>query len=736
MMLSKIRFIFIILIIMIFIAACQTQKSSDTLEKEIELTSESEFIIENNEDTVETIPAFDVNSVLYENAIQNDEPVIDIFYNENIYAFYGDKIKIFDFTTKAEMQTIHLEGLEDVNVPVVVSELNPISDEPDVTENKSKTYVTTFTIYKNEYYVISNTTENTKNITKILRFDSNGRFINEYPIQIDNLAEKIEIQNDMAVILSINVDSIQEPLPYYDLTVFNLLEQKQSKVDLNKVQAVTMNYNNKATIATIEEDNQNSNLQIIDLKTLQIEKEANVDMKYIMDLSFYDNKLYILTLSDVFNIDIDLATSTTSLLNNYVKGTHNRRLKIYKDAFVIMHSSNNILLYDFNVLERKEVDSKPYTLTFLTPYDTNSSNYIFRDYINDLKKKYPNINLVTLDLINTNEIHLDEYNEKVAKKLMANDTDFDLYFAYDNDNLIKSDYYVDLSQYKQIDQNLDNMLPGIKNLMSYNNKLFGVPINITFRGLSYHAEELNSLELQFPSGTWTISDFNDFAVKNKDIIEREQKPLLNVPHVLTIDSMFNNSFYVSYLQGAELSSEDLAFQFERLKNMVEENLIRIDPNFKGDAIIFERNFNSLSEAEPHLAPVVANENCKYLASIDYVALNPSSPNKELAAELLATFTDSEIRKKSIFQEIGMQIQYNSSQLDSIEIPNIFNIYNELDRFDSFTLYKELLKQSYRNINYEGAAEFGYLFEEYMNGKRTAKSAADEIIQRLNMMKYE
>jgi hypothetical protein len=736
MRLPKKRYILIVLIIMIIMTACQSKENYNNVENDDKLTSKSELNTDENTKEVETIPAFDVNSVLYENAIQNKETVIDIFYNENIYAFYGDKIKIFDFITKKEIQTIHLEGLEDVKVPVVVNDLKPISDETDEGESKSNTYVTAFTVYKNEYYVMSNTTENTQSVTKILRFDSNGKFIDEYPIQIDNLAEKIEIQNDTAVILSVNVASIQEPLPYYDLTVYNFLEKKLSKIDLNKVQAVTMTDNNKAAIATIGEDNQNSKLQIIDFGAMQIEKELDVDMKYIMDLNYYDNKLYILTVSDVFSIDIDLTMPTTLLLNNYVKGTYNRRLKIYKDTFVILHSSNNTLLYDFKALERKEVDSKPYTLTFLTPYDTNSTNYIFGDYINDLKKEYPNINLVTLDLINTNEIPLDEYNEKVAKKLMAKDIDFDLYFAYDNDNLIKSDYYVDLSQYKQIAHNLDNMLPGMKDLMSYNNKLFGVPINISFGGFSYHTVDLNGLIVQFPGGKWNISDFYDFAIKNKDIIEREQKPLLNVPHVLTIDSMFNNSLYVSYLQGAELNSEDLAFQFEILKKMVDEKLIYIDSNYKGDAIIFDRYINSLAEAEPHLAPVVANENCKYLASIEYVALNPSSPNKELAAELLATFTDFEIRKKSIFQEIGMQTKYSAGRFDSIEIPNIFHDYTELDSFDSFSLYKKMLEQSYRNINFEGAVEIGYLFEDYMNGKRTAKSAADEIIQRLNMIKYE
>jgi hypothetical protein len=118
-----------------------------------------------------------------------------------------------------------------------------------------------------------------------------------------------------------------------------------------------------------------------------------------------------------------------------------------------------------------------------------------------------------------------------------------------------------------------------------------------------------------------------------------------------------------------------------------------------------------------------------------VALNPSSQNKELAAELLAAFTDSEIRKKSIFQDISIMLQYGR-QLDHIEVPSIFHNYTELDRFESHKLYRELLEKSDRNIEFQGRAEIGYLFEEYMNGKRTATSAADEIIQRLDMIKYE
>jgi ABC-type glycerol-3-phosphate transport system substrate-binding protein len=714
---------------------CQSKGNADPVKGEEELPKE---INTNVEETLhisaDEIPAFDVNSVLYENAIENKEPVVDIFYYENIYAFYGKEIKVFDFDTKEELQTITLEGLEDVNFPIYQTDLTPLTEETKNSETKSNTYVTAFTVYNNEYYVISDTTENTKTVTKILRFDNNGKLLHEYPIQIDNLAEKIVIKNDKAMILSVNIESIQEPLPYYDLTIYNFIEQTQAKVDVNKVWAVTLTDNNKAAIATVGEEGRNE-LLLMDIESQQIEKEMDVDIDFIMDLDYQDQKLYILTVSEVITTESDLTEPIATLLNNYVKNTSNRKIRIYEDESVILHSSNHLLLYDSKSLEQKAVDSEPYTITVLTPYDSDNTNYLFGDYINELKNKYPNINLASLDVIKTVEIYLEEYAEKVIKKLMAKDTDFDLFYMWDNDNLIKSNYYEDLSKYEQIAHNHDKMLPGIRSLMSYDNKIYGVPTSITFRGFDYDPTDVIDLGLQFPENTWTISDFYDFAVKNKEIIEKEQKPLLNFYHVLGIDTMFNTSLYVSYLQGVELSSDELASHFEKLKIMLEEELFTVNLNYKGKTIIDDSYINSLGESMLRLAPVTLNEDCGYLASIQYISLNPSSQNKDLAVELLAAFTDSEIRKKSIFQEIGSQMQFNVTP-DFFEVPNIFNYYSELDQFKSHQLYRALLKKSYRDIRIQGYAEIGYLFEDFMNGKRTAQSAADEIIQRLDMIKYE
>jgi ABC-type glycerol-3-phosphate transport system substrate-binding protein len=715
---------------MIFVTACKSKENDTSLEGDTELPTEINSEIDNNI-PVDAFPAIDADSVLYENAIENEEPVVDVFYDENIYAFYGDKIKVFDYNAKTKLQTILLEGLEDVNVPVIYNELNPIIEVTQ--EPKSNTYVTAFTVYKNEYYVISDIKENTETVTKILRFDNNGKLMNEYPIHIDNVAEKIVIKNDKAVILSFNVESIHELQAYYDLVIYDFSEQIQSKADINKVIAVSMTDNNKAAIVGIGEEG-HSRLMLMDLESSQIEKEADVHIDFIMDLDYQDDNLYLLTASNVYSVDSSLTTQEVSLLNNYVRTTYNRKVKIYEDKMVILHSSNYLLLYDINELKQKEVDSEPNTLTILMPYSTSDINNYYAEYVNELKKKYPNIKLKSYNVMNE-LIYNFEYNEKVTKKLMAKDTDFDLFFMLDNDPIIKSDYYEDLSKYEQITQNLDSMLPGIKNLMSYNNKIYGVPQNITFRGIGYHSENPNDLSLQFSDKYWTVSEFYEFAIDNKAIIEKEQLPLLHFYHVLGIDNIFNTNFYVSYLQGADLSSEDLASNFEMLKKLVDDKLILIDPNYKGDTIIFERYINSLVESEPRLAPIIATDSCEYIASIQFISLNPSSPNKELAAEFLSAFTDSEIRKKSVIQDLSAQIQI-SNQSGAYEIPNIFYEYTELDRFQSHKLFRELLEKSNRDISFQGAAEIGDLFEDFMNGKRTAKSAADEIIQRLNMIKYE
>ena len=73
----------------------------------------------------------------------------------------------------------------------------------------------------------------------------------------------------------------------------------------------------------------------------------------------------------------------------------------------------------------------------------------------------------------------DEYQFAMAKKLLAGDTDFDIFYvSTEMADLMKGQYYEDLSQYPLLNGYYDRMVPGVKELCTIDGVPALVPVNL------------------------------------------------------------------------------------------------------------------------------------------------------------------------------------------------------------------------------------------------------------------
>lgn len=113
--------------------------------------------------------------------------------------------------------------------------------------------------------------------------------------------------------------------------------------------------------------------------------------------------------------------------------------------------------------------------------------------------------------------------DKLRLKLLAEESDFDLYIAAMQDggtyltNTLVLDYpvYEPLENFLQIMEQIDSLFDDVVRLCSHGEHIFGIPAQFYLSNtcLSYDAELLEELNLTLPDADWTLEDFYELAKK-------------------------------------------------------------------------------------------------------------------------------------------------------------------------------------------------------------------------------
>ncbi len=356
--------------------------------------------------------------------------------------------------------------------------------------------------------------------------------------------------------------------------------------------------------------------------------------------------------------------------------------------------------------------------------DAQTSNYNPFTYTN------------TFDLLQTNgyssysEAHIikdpDEYAFTMAKKLMAGDTDFDIFYvSTEMAQLFEARYYEDLNRYSRLSREyFGEMVPGLIDICSIDGRLALMPLRMSTNTMQinpiYAAEEIT-----FPR---TVDDLLQLA---DTVTLKGGSYLMGGNRGSTIVRKLFEEFSANYILSDlddETALADLTYLYEACLELTSsEKIIQSRGyNLKKRLISFGINNGidvSVSAKTMSGSLPKINESYKIPVSGEFWAINPNSPNKELAGAFMLCFL-GEYRLKSYS---GTGVYYVNG-----ELPEGTPAETEIRE-----LFRQQLTEGIRN--YEAPDVFAYVdkhFREIGKGEITAAQAAEELMRYLRMVKFE
>ncbi|NLC17593.1 MAG: carbohydrate ABC transporter substrate-binding protein [Clostridiales bacterium] len=333
----------------------------------------------------------------------------------------------------------------------------------------------------------------------------------------------------------------------------------------------------------------------------------------------------------------------------------------------------------------------------------------------------------------------DIYMDKLRTKLLAGDSDYDVFLLYspNEDNLLSSilkyELYEPLDSYEGITNNFSGMFDGIRSMMSHNNKLFGVPYYLSSATyvLSYdlgrYGCEAYDKRITFDD-IWNLCD---------GIIESGEKDVTVFPKPNILG--FVMMFIQESIDRNQLDKDALADIFVNIKKYNDDGVLYDNSGEKKHLLdtssvsyFYNALYMSDIPAYPEFGTVMLTGNDKRNLWIlnGCAIINKYSKNKEMAANLLKLMTDS----KNIYNTELYQFAMLGSDLTK------YDKYNEwsADRLAYLSDLNYLFRDS-GIITYDIGiiTELIYtITPELLDGSITPEKAAEKIYDQIMYTFFE
>jgi len=320
----------------------------------------------------------------------------------------------------------------------------------------------------------------------------------------------------------------------------------------------------------------------------------------------------------------------------------------------------------------------------------------------------------------------EEYAHAMAKKLMAGDTDFDLFYvSTEMAQLFDSQYYEDLTRYSRLSRDyFDEMVPGLKDICTIEGRLSLVPLRLNAQ-IMVIDNSLAEGTVEFPR---TVADLLNLA---DSVTLTDGSYFMGGNRAATALRKLFEEFAANYILSDiddETAVADLTSLYEMCTLLGENEKMLLSRGYlmKKQLISFGMN-NGIDvtfrgDIQSGILPKI-NENYKTPVSGEFWAINPNSENKELAGAFLLCFLgNSRIKTYS-----GAGVYYMNDELPE-STPEVMAIRE---------LFRQQLTEGIRS--YEAPDVFAYVdmhFRQIKNGEITASQAATELMRYLRMVKFE
>ncbi|GHU38381.1 hypothetical protein FACS1894105_12270 [Clostridia bacterium] len=359
---------------------------------------------------------------------------------------------------------------------------------------------------------------------------------------------------------------------------------------------------------------------------------------------YYDNKAKILYYSannylNKFDFDATSGVKISTLSDSRDENISFNRL-IYSDGTAIVWDKLNAAIYVKDSLNNEN------SIKIIMP---KSTRYTFdiEPVVEQFKSLYD------CDVF-ISEYDPADYTDKLRTKLLANDSDFDVFFLQDPNNgmllnsILENSAFEPLNEYSGVVDNFENMFSGLKSIMTYNGNIFAVPLDVS-PYITYGANEnFQKYGIDSPNLNPVYSDLWKLC---DDLIASGNKNVGVLP-----DNYYNTLFY-SYTQNAidtnNLDKDALRELLQNVKKHSDAGVLYGDADMGKDALLsfgYSTNYFYYfmrPEGRFHQYPqngvisMFSPDGKDYCLINDCAAVNKFSQNKDFAAKFLEVLTSKE-----------------------------------------------------------------------------------------------
>lgn len=345
--------------------------------------------------------------------------------------------------------------------------------------------------------------------------------------------------------------------------------------------------------------------------------------------------------------EISFASITNYIPDAYRRYTINNIFFSSDESTVyVVHYASDILMKIYSDPNEDGYSKKDegYTLKILV---TENEAVTLNDKANLISEEFDiNVEQIKYDA--------DDGREKIGLKLLANDTDFDL-FCIDAtyiDYYAKNNAIYDLSQEAQIVRNFDNMFEGIKDLCSSNNILCGVPLSINQSQCLWkcNSELMKKLNFSVPlqKMTWTefyelskrlMQEANDLGINDFKVFSQ------NGMNIQFVEYMSN---YLDYINQTTVDSRGEYSGFLNIYiNMIDEGMISEKYEPSNSLFTIGGTFDYFTTDEYIFPEPLFSHESRYAVGVTILAVNPNSKHIEQAVEYLTAASSVSVQKKAV-----------------------------------------------------------------------------------------
>ncbi len=316
----------------------------------------------------------------------------------------------------------------------------------------------------------------------------------------------------------------------------------------------------------------------------------------------------------------------------------------------------------------------------------------------------------------------DEYAYTMAKKLLAGDTDFDIFMVTtEMSELLKEGYYENLSGYSLLNDYYSRMIPGTKELCTIGDTAALIPVVLELSAIRVNGA-LADLPDKMPETFPELAALTGFADLNGSTRFMAEYNLYNlaIPWFRQISSCY----IMKDMDDGQVKS-DLTTLYELCLKLASDPALAFGSDYQNYTPVFDVISNNgrnsrFTEGQSILPVLPVTDAYGQIIEGSFYAVNPNSPNKELAAVFLAA-----------------HLYHEEKNYDPL-----------FDKWDDTTTYPEGSEESYdlyksqiaSGVLYYDAEDLSAMIREHLDaivsGEITPEDAADELFRYIRMVKYE